>query len=149
MEERSTIASSGGGSDPRGRHASAVHAQDCRIGSSARQLLFSGLQASARPSSRGALAEFMFDDEHSMVRIEHGGVPGEAHRSRLIGAPPGYVGLRRVRPAHRAVRRRPYSVVLFDEIEKAHPSAQRDAAAARRRAAHDGKGRTVDSRTPW
>jgi ATP-dependent Clp protease ATP-binding subunit ClpB len=68
-----------------------------------------------------ALAEFLFDDEHAMVRIDMSEY-GEKHSvSRLIGAPPGYVGYEEGGQLTEAVRRRPYSVVLFDEIEKANP----------------------------
>ncbi len=68
-----------------------------------------------------ALAEFLFDDEHSMIRIDMSEY-GERHAvSRLIGAPPGYVGYEEGGQLTEAVRRRPYAVVLFDEIEKAHP----------------------------
>jgi ATP-dependent Clp protease ATP-binding subunit ClpB len=68
-----------------------------------------------------ALAEYMFDDEHAMVRIDMSEY-GERHSvSRLIGAPPGYVGYDEGGQLSEAVRRRPYSVILFDEIEKAHP----------------------------
>ena len=68
-----------------------------------------------------ALAEFLFDDEKRHDPHRHERVPGEAHRRRLIGAPPGYVGYEEGGQLTEAVRRRPYSVVLFDEIEKAHP----------------------------
>jgi len=68
-----------------------------------------------------ALAEFLFDDEHAMIRIDMSEY-GERHAvARLIGAPPGYVGYEEGGQLTEAVRRRPYSVVLFDEIEKAHP----------------------------
>jgi ATP-dependent Clp protease ATP-binding subunit ClpC len=68
-----------------------------------------------------ALAEYMFDDEDAMVRIDMSEY-GERHTvSRLIGAPPGYVGYEEAGGLTEAVRRRPYRVVLFDEIEKAHP----------------------------
>jgi len=68
-----------------------------------------------------ALAEFLFDDEHAMVRIDMSEY-GEKHSvSRLIGAPPGYVGYEEGGQLTEAVRRRPYSVLLFDEIEKANP----------------------------
>ena len=68
-----------------------------------------------------ALAEFLFDDEHAMIRIDMSEY-GERHSvARLIGAPPGYVGYEEGGQLTEAVRRRPYSVVLFDEIEKAHP----------------------------
>ena len=68
-----------------------------------------------------ALAEFMFDDEQAMVRIDMSEYMERHAVSRLIGAPPGYVGYDEGGQLSEAVRRRPYSVVLFDEIEKAHP----------------------------
>jgi ATP-dependent Clp protease ATP-binding subunit ClpB len=68
-----------------------------------------------------ALAEFMFDDEHSMIRIDMSEYQEKHTVSRLIGAPPGYIGYDEAGQLTEAVRRRPYSVVLFDEIEKAHP----------------------------
>ncbi|HEY7462273.1 MAG TPA: ATP-dependent chaperone ClpB [Gemmatimonadota bacterium] len=68
-----------------------------------------------------ALAEFMFDDEHAMIRLDMSEYQEKHTVSRLIGAPPGYVGYEEGGQLTEAVRRRPYSVVLFDEIEKAHP----------------------------
>jgi len=68
-----------------------------------------------------ALAEFLFDDEGAMARIDMGEYQEKHTVSRLIGAPPGYVGFEEGGQLTEAVRRRPYSVVLFDEIEKAHP----------------------------
>jgi len=68
-----------------------------------------------------ALAEFIFDDEQAMVRIDMSEFMEKHSVSRLIGAPPGYVGYEEGGYLTEAVRRRPYSVVLFDEIEKAHP----------------------------
>ena len=68
-----------------------------------------------------ALAEFLFDDEDAMVRIDMSEYQERHTVSRLIGAPPGYVGYDEGGQLTEAVRRRPYSVVLFDEIEKAHP----------------------------
>ncbi len=68
-----------------------------------------------------ALAEFMFDDEEAMVRIDMSEYQERHTVSRLIGAPPGYVGYDEGGQLTEAVRRKPYSVVLFDEIEKAHP----------------------------
>jgi ATP-dependent Clp protease ATP-binding subunit ClpB len=67
-----------------------------------------------------ALAEFMFDDENAMIRIDMSEYMEKHTVSRLIGAPPGYVGYEEGGQLTEAVRRRPYSVVLFDEIEKAH-----------------------------
>jgi ATP-dependent Clp protease ATP-binding subunit ClpB len=68
-----------------------------------------------------ALAEFLFDDERAMVRIDMSEYMEKHSVARLIGAPPGYVGYDEGGQLSEAVRRRPYSVVLFDEIEKAHP----------------------------
>ena len=68
-----------------------------------------------------ALAEFLFDDEHAMVRIDMSEYMEKHSVSRLIGAPPGYVGYEEGGQLTEAVRRRPYAVLLFDEIEKAHP----------------------------
>ncbi len=68
-----------------------------------------------------ALAEFLFDDEQAMVRIDMSEYMEKHAVARLIGAPPGYVGYDEGGQLTEAVRRRPYSVILFDEIEKAHP----------------------------
>ena len=68
-----------------------------------------------------ALAEFLFDDEHAMVRIDMSEYQEKHTVSRMIGAPPGYVGYDEAGQLTEAVRRRPYAVVLFDEVEKAHP----------------------------
>jgi ATP-dependent Clp protease ATP-binding subunit ClpB len=92
-----------------------------------------------------ALAEFLFDDEHAMIRIDMSEYQEKHTVSRLIGAPPGYVGYEESGQLTEAVRRRPYSVVLFDEIEKAHPEVLNvmlqvldDGRLT------DGKGRTID-----
>jgi ATP-dependent Clp protease ATP-binding subunit ClpB len=68
-----------------------------------------------------ALAEFLFDDENAMIRIDMSEYMEKHTVARLIGAPPGYVGYEEGGQLSEAVRRHPYSVVLFDEIEKAHP----------------------------
>lgn len=68
-----------------------------------------------------ALAEFLFDDENAMIRIDMSEYQERHTVSRLIGAPPGYIGYEEGGQLTEAVRRRPYSVVLFDEVEKAHP----------------------------
>jgi ATP-dependent Clp protease ATP-binding subunit ClpB len=68
-----------------------------------------------------ALAEFLFDDEHAMIRIDMSEYQEKHTVSRLVGAPPGYVGYEEAGQLTEAVRRRPYAVVLFDEVEKAHP----------------------------
>ena len=67
-----------------------------------------------------ALAEFLFDDEHAMVRIDMSEFMEKHSVARLIGAPPGYVGYEEGGTLTEAVRRRPYQVILFDEVEKAH-----------------------------
>jgi ATP-dependent Clp protease ATP-binding subunit ClpB len=92
-----------------------------------------------------ALAEFLFDDEHATVRIDMSEYQEKHTVSRMIGAPPGYVGYDEAGQLTEAVRRRPYAVVLFDEIEKAHPEVLNvllqlldDGRLT------DGKGRTVD-----
>ncbi|HBT03227.1 MAG TPA: type VI secretion system ATPase TssH, partial [Thermodesulfobacterium commune] len=94
-----------------------------------------------------ALAEFMFDTEDAMIRIDMTEYMEKHSVSRLIGAPPGYVGYEEGGQLTEAVRRRPYSVILFDEIEKAHPDVFNillqvldDGRLT------DGKGRTVDFR---
>ncbi len=94
-----------------------------------------------------ALAEFLFDDETHMVRIDMSEYMEKHAVSRLIGAPPGYVGYDEGGQLTEAVRRRPYSVILFDEIEKAHPDVFNmllqlldDGRLT------DGQGRTVDFR---
>jgi len=94
-----------------------------------------------------ALAEFLFDDERNMVRIDMSEYMERHTVSRLIGAPPGYVGYEEGGQLTEAVRRRPYSVILFDEVEKAHPEVFNvllqlldDGRLT------DGQGRTVDFR---
>jgi ATP-dependent Clp protease ATP-binding subunit ClpB len=74
----------------------------------------------AKPKRR-ALAEFLFDDENALLRIDMSEYQEKHTVARLIGAPPGYVGYEEGGQLSEAVRRRPYAVVLFDEIEKAHP----------------------------
>ena len=82
--------------------------------------LFLGPTGVGKTELARALASFLFDDEHAMIRIDMSEY-GEKHTvSRLVGAPPGYVGYDEGGQLTEAVRRRPYSVVLFDEIEKAH-----------------------------
>jgi ATP-dependent Clp protease ATP-binding subunit ClpB len=92
-----------------------------------------------------ALAEFLFDDERAMVRVDMSEYMEKHSVSRLIGAPPGYVGYDEGGQLTEAVRRRPYSVVLLDEVEKAHP----DVFNALLQVLDDGRltdghGRTVD-----
>ena len=94
-----------------------------------------------------ALAEFLFDDEHSLIRIDMSEYQEKHTVSRMIGAPPGYVGYDEAGQLTEAIRRRPYAVVLFDEVEKAHPEVLNvmlqlldDGRLT------DGKGRVVDFR---
>jgi ATP-dependent Clp protease ATP-binding subunit ClpB len=83
--------------------------------------IFLGPTGVGKTETARALAEFLFDDEEAMVRIDMSEYMEKHAVSRLIGAPPGYVGYEEGGQLTEAVRRRPYSVVLFDEIEKAHP----------------------------
>jgi ATP-dependent Clp protease ATP-binding subunit ClpB len=109
--------------------------------------LFLGPTGVGKTETAKALAEFMFDDERSMVRLDMSEY-GERHSvARLIGAPPGYVGYESGGQLTEAVRRRPYSVILLDEVEKAHPEVFNvllqlldDGRLT------DGQGRTVDFR---
>jgi len=109
--------------------------------------LFLGPTGVGKTELAKALAEFLFDDEHAMVRIDMSEY-GEKHTvSRLVGAPPGYIGYEQGGQLTEAVRRRPYSVILLDEVEKAHPEVfdillqvLDDGRLT------DGQGRTVDFR---
>jgi ATP-dependent Clp protease ATP-binding subunit ClpB len=83
--------------------------------------IFLGPTGVGKTETARALAEFLFDDENAMVRIDMSEYLEKFSVQRLIGAPPGYVGYDEGGQLSEAVRRRPYSVVLFDEIEKAHP----------------------------
>ena len=109
--------------------------------------IFLGPTGVGKTETARALAEFLFDDEQSMVRIDMSEYMEKHAVARLIGAPPGYVGYDEGGQLTEAVRRRPYSVVLFDEIEKAHP----DVFNVLLQVMDDGrltdsKGRTVDFR---
>ena len=119
--------------------------QDARrpIGS----FIFLGTTGVGKTELAKALAEFMFNDENAMVRIDMSEYQERHSVSRLIGAPPGYVGYDESGQLTEAVRRKPYSVVLLDEIEKAHP----DVFNILLQVLDDGrltdnKGRTVDFR---
>ena len=107
--------------------------------------LFLGPTGVGKTELARALAEFLFDDEHAMIRIDMSEYMEKFAISRLIGAPPGYVGYEEGGQLTEAVRRRPYAVVLLDEIEKAHPDVYNlllqvfdDGRLT------DGQGRTVD-----
>ena len=92
-----------------------------------------------------ALAEFLFDDEHSTIRIDMSEYQEKHTVSRMIGAPPGYIGYDEAGQLTEAVRRRPYAVVLFDEIEKAHAEVLNVLLQLLDEGRlTDGKGRTVD-----
>jgi ATP-dependent Clp protease ATP-binding subunit ClpB len=109
--------------------------------------IFLGPTGVGKTETARALAEFLFDDEHAMVRIDMSEYMEKHAVARLIGAPPGYVGYDEGGQLTEAVRRRPYSVILFDEIEKAHP----DVFNVLLQVLDDGrltdsKGRTVDFR---
>ncbi|KIA64070.1 ATP-dependent chaperone ClpB [Nocardia vulneris] len=94
-----------------------------------------------------ALADFLFDDERAMVRIDMSEYSEKHAVARLVGAPPGYVGYDQGGQLTEAVRRRPYTVVLFDEIEKAHPDVFDILLAVLDEGRlTDGQGRTVDFR---
>jgi ATP-dependent Clp protease ATP-binding subunit ClpB len=107
--------------------------------------IFLGPTGVGKTETARALAEFMFDDERAMVRLDMSEYMEKHAVARMIGAPPGYVGYEEGGQLTEAVRRRPYSVILFDEIEKAHP----DVFNALLQILDDGrltdsKGRTVD-----
>ena len=125
---------------------SAARAPGCRIPNRPLgSFIFLGPTGVGKTELARALAEFLFDDEHAMIRIDMSEYQEKHTVSRLIGAPPGYVGYDEAGQLTEAVRRRPYAVVLFDEIEKAHPEVLNvmlqlldDGRLT------DGKGRTVD-----
>ncbi len=107
--------------------------------------LFLGPTGVGKTELARALAEFLFDDETAMVRIDMSEYIEKHTVSRLIGAPPGYVGYEEGGQLTEAVRRRPYQVILFDEIEKAHhdvfnvpPSSPRRRPSHRRSGTHGG-----------
>ena len=109
--------------------------------------LFLGPTGVGKTELARALAEFLFDDERSMVRLDMSEYMEKHSVARMIGAPPGYVGYEEGGQLTEAVRRRPYSVVLLDEIEKAHPDVFNVLLQILDEGRlTDGKGRTVDFR---
>ncbi|MFN8450974.1 MAG: AAA family ATPase [Anaerolineae bacterium] len=107
--------------------------------------IFLGSSGVGKTELAKALAEFMFDDEEAMVRIDMSEYHEQHTVSRLFGAPPGYVGYEEGGQLTEAVRRRPYRVILFDEIEKAHPDIWNALLQILEDGRlTDGQGRTVD-----
>ena len=128
-------------SDAIRRHRAGISAETKPIGS----FIFLGPTGVGKTELARSLAEFLFNDEKAIVRVDMSEYMQEHSVARLIGAPPGYVGFEEGGQLTEVVRRRPYSVILFDEIEKAHPDVFNillqvldDGRLT------DGRGRTVD-----
>jgi ATP-dependent Clp protease ATP-binding subunit ClpB len=113
-----------GQDDALARVASAVRRSRAGLSDARRPIgsfLFLGPTGVGKTELARALAEFLFDDEHAMIRLDMSEYMEKHSVARMIGAPPGYVGYEEGGQLTEQVRRRPYAVVLFDEIEKAHP----------------------------
>ena len=113
-----------GQDDALGKVASAIRRSRAGLADPRRPIgsfIFLGPTGVGKTELARALAEFLFDDEHAMIRLDMSEYMEKHSVARLIGAPPGYVGYEEGGQLTEQVRRRPYSVVLFDEIEKAHP----------------------------
>ncbi len=128
--------------------ANAVRRSRAGLGDERRPIgsfLFLGPTGVGKTETARALAEFLFDDEKAMIRIDMSEYMEKHAVSRLIGAPPGYVGYEEGGQLTEPVRRRPYSVILFDEIEKAHPDVFNTLLQVLDDGRlTDGQGRTVD-----
>ncbi|HSX58511.1 MAG TPA: AAA family ATPase [Candidatus Saccharimonadales bacterium] len=125
------------------RHRAGISEESKPIGS----FMFLGPTGVGKTELARSLAEFMFNDEKSMIRIDMSEYMEQHAVARLIGAPPGYVGYEEGGQLTEAVRRKPYSVILFDEVEKAHPDVFNTLLQVLDEGRlTDGRGRTVDFR---
>jgi ATP-dependent Clp protease ATP-binding subunit ClpB len=123
------------------RHRAGISVETKPIGS----FIFLGPTGVGKTELARSLADFLFNDDHALVRIDMSEYMEQHAVSRLIGAPPGYIGYEEGGQLTEAVRRRPYSVVLFDEIEKAHPDVFNSLLQVLDDGRlTDGRGRTVD-----
>src|SRR6185295_12814033 len=133
-----------------GAVSDAVRRSKARLGDPNKPMgtfLFLGPTGVGKTELAKALAEFLFDTDQAVVRIDMSEYMEKFNVSRLVGAPPGYVGYEEGGTLTEAIRRRPYAVILFDEIEKAHPDVFNILLQILDEGRlTDGKGRTVDFR---